>query len=240
VRQARCFLGRFSSSQGVGIELGDRGDTARLSGVVYTDYRAGPDTGRREIPFYSVSGRTGNDTITIGANARGSLYGNPGTDRLSGGAAADRLVGGPGSDRMVGRGGLDVTSYADHGLGVRVDLGRAGPQGSRGERDYLYGIESVIGGRAGDVLIGNAAANTLTGGAGNDTINIAGGGTDTAFCGPGVDTVRADGDDRLVACERVTRVGRATSRSGPALLERVTSAGHPALRVIWNSTSGLA
>jgi hypothetical protein len=205
-RRASCVHPSFSSSTGVLIDLGDRGDTARVSGVVYTDYPSGPSSGRRAIPVYSVFGRAGNDVITAGLNAQAGLFGGIGADRLTGGVAADRLVGGPGSDRLSGGAGVDVTSYADHASSVRVDLRRAGPQGSGAERDFLFGIESVIGGRGGDVLIGNAARNTIDARAGNDTVNVTGGGADTALCGPGFDTVRADSGDRLVACERVIRV----------------------------------
>ena len=182
--RASCAHPSFSSSTGVLIDLGDRSDTARASGVVYTDYPSGPSSGRRAIPVYSILGRAGNDVIATGLNAQVSLFGGIGADRLTGGAAADRLVGGPGSDRLSGGAGVDVTSYADHARGVRVDLRRAGPQGSVGEQDFLFGIESVVGGRGGDVLTGNAALNTLDARAGNDTVNIAGGGVDTALCGP--------------------------------------------------------
>ena len=205
--RASCVHPSFSSSTGVLIYLGDRSDTARVSGVVYTDYQSGPSSGRRAIPAYSVFGRAGNDVITTGPNAQVGLFGGIGADRLTGGGAADRLVGGPGSDRLFGGAGVDVTSYADHARAVRVDLRRAGPQGSVGERDFLYGIESVVGGPGRDVLTGNAAPNTIDARAGNDTLNIAGGGADTALCGPGFDTVRADLQDHLVACERVIRGG---------------------------------
>jgi hypothetical protein len=183
------------------VNLGDGNDTARLSGAVYQLF--GDPRSRLD---YSVSGGPGNDVISLGTSAYGRLYGNAGNDRLSGGARSDRLVGGPGNDRLFGGAAIDVTSYADHASAIRIDLRRAGPQGSAGERDYLYGIEQVIGGRGPDVMFGSAAPNRIEGGPGNDTIDTVGGGTDRVFCSTGVDTVRADRRDVLVACERMTRI----------------------------------
>ena len=209
-RRARCPIEMFSG--GVYIELGDRNDTARASGVVYTPRSPGGDAPpKRTIPYYDIKGQAGDDTLSFGPNARGAphggLNGGLGNDRLNGGAADDALFGGPGNDRLSGGGGSDTASYLDHARTVVVDLRRAGPQGSAGERDFLFGVEAVTGGHGADVLTGNAVANTISGKAGNDTINIAGGGADTAYCGVGIDTVRADAQDRLVGCERVIRAG---------------------------------
>ena len=42
-----------------------------------------------------------------------------------------------------------------------MDLRRAGPGGTAGERDHVEGIEDAIGGSGDDVLIGDGRANEL-------------------------------------------------------------------------------
>lgn len=177
---------QFGGFDGTRIFLGDRNDVATASQS-------------------QVFGEAGNDRLTARFGA--PLDGGTGNDVLVGDGTDNTLTGGLGSDRLYGGAGRDVALYAARRAAIRVDLRRAGPDGARGERDFLFGVENVRTGRGPDFLVGNAVANTFTAGAGNDTANVVGGGPDIVFCGPGFDTVRADSTDTLVGCERVTRAG---------------------------------
>lgn len=185
-----CSLINDTETAWVRVLLGDRNDVAQSGGGLTTIYG---QTGNDAIRGDMLDGGSGNDVLratTTGAGEPSELTGGLGHDRLYGGTSR-----------------ADSALYAARRTSVRVDLRRAGPQGSVGERDFLYGVENVKTGFGGDTLTGNALPNVFTTGSGSDMINIAGGGRDTAFCGRGTDTVRADRQDRLVGCERVTRVG---------------------------------
>jgi len=95
-------------------------------------------------------------------------------------------------------------------LGDRSDVAKAQPgavalYGGIGS-DRLTG-DDLNGSYGNDVLTGTAVADRILAGPGNDNINVAGGGRDTVYCMRDIDTVRADTTDRLIACERVTRIG---------------------------------
>ena len=178
----------------------------------------GPGPARVRCPSSRWPGRYALSNIAIDLGDRNDvarihsadpvlLDGGSGNDVLTGGTGLTWFIGGLGNDRIVGHGPHDLVLYSGRRTSVHVDLRRPGPDGVRGERDFLYGIEDVQTGLGPDVVIGNAAPNTLTTGPGNDTINVVGGGNDTVFCGPGIDTVRADSSDTLVSCEHVTRIG---------------------------------
>jgi hemolysin type calcium-binding protein len=102
------------------------------------------------------------------------IFGSAGADVLSGGGGGDILVGGTGIDLLDGGGGNDViaggpdrdaVTYQRRSQPLTVDLaGETG--GARGEHDRLYGIESVIGGRAADEIRGTRGSDTLVGGEG--------------------------------------------------------------------------
>ena len=186
------------SHGGTVIHLGDRGDRALVSAPRLED----------RIIEYRIYAGPGNDVITVGPNAAAQVFGSLGDDQLNAAAGNGvHLVGGPGSDRMIGSRGRDTVSYGDHRSRVRIDLRRPGPQGSAGERDYLYGVEEVTGGPGPDIFIGGPRPDEFVGFGGNDYFNVAGGGADVVFCHAGFDTVRADRSDRLHDCDRVRRSG---------------------------------
>ena len=186
------------------ISLGDRNDSAAVSGVPVPPAQIGFGFD----PFnYTILGGAGNDVLTFGPHTFGTLAGGIGADRLTGSAGRDRLVGGPGNDRLNGGAGSDVASWADHRLSVRIDLRRAGPQGSARELDFVTAIEGVVTGRGPDVIVGGPRPDRIESGAGNDSIDTVGGGGDFVLCSTGMDRVRADQLDRLTGCESVTRVG---------------------------------
>lgn len=176
---ARC--GPPTAPASVLVDLGDRGDEARLADA------------RRNWTAVEVLGGNGRDTIDISAvrlERRPQLTGRPevdggaGGDRIAGSRAGDRLDGGAGADLIDGRRGADTlvgdpagrvgrdiliggpgrdtVDYSTRRTSVVVDLAR-GVGGTRGREDVLREIENVVGGRAHDVLRGTSGPNDLAG-----------------------------------------------------------------------------
>ena len=115
--------------------------------------------------------------------------GTAGNDRLNGTAAGDRISGLAGNDRISGAGGADCLFG---GPGADTLLGGSGN-------------DRLDGGAGNDTLTGGTGTDALSGGTGNDVINAKDGRRESVNCGPGRDRVRADRNDRLVGCERVSR-----------------------------------
>jgi Ca2+-binding RTX toxin-like protein len=138
-----------------------------------------------------VDGGAGGDRL-YGGDANDKLVGRSGNDRLDGGDGRDDLYGGSGADRLYGRHGEDM--LAGGSGGDRLFGGRGA--------DRLFGE----GGK--DRLIGGGGRNRVDGGSGNDSIDVRNGERDRVLCGSGRDRVRADRDDRLNSCERVTYGGK--------------------------------
>jgi RTX calcium-binding nonapeptide repeat (4 copies) len=114
------------------------------------------------------------------ANAKS---GSAGIDRLTGGAFGDRLLGLAGNDVLIGAAGDDCLS------------------GGRGN-------DQLKGNAGNDRLNGGPGKDAVDAGAGNDTINARDRRRESVRCGKGTnDRVRADRNDKLIGCERVTRVG---------------------------------
>ncbi|MDP9175007.1 MAG: hypothetical protein M3O30_14265 [Planctomycetota bacterium] len=100
-----------------------------------------------------ISGRAGNDSISVSGDLPATLYGGVGNDTLFAGSSGSLLNGGAGDDLLHGGTGNDTL---------------IGGQGN----DTLYGGagDDILYGNAGnDSLFGGPGANTLYGGMGNDT-----------------------------------------------------------------------
>ena len=136
-------------------------------------------------------GVDGNDRL-VGGAANDFLKGDVGDDRLQGGAGDDRLAGDAGSDVIQGGGGADTAA-----AGAGNDTVAGGP-----------GNDTLGGGAGADTLRGGAGADRIFGAAGRDTIDAVDGSRDAVNCGAGRDVARVDRFDRLIGCERVTRVRR--------------------------------
>lgn len=98
-----------------------------------------------QISGFTVRGRGGNDSLSVGEAVMVSVfgYGGDGFDDLSGGANSDKLAGGPGADELRGGDGAD----------------------------YLYGglgDDRLRGGGGNDVLRGGLGTDQLFGGPGRD------------------------------------------------------------------------
>jgi len=127
----------------------------------------------------SISGLDGNDTLNGGA----------GNDTLLGGIGNDVITGGSGADSLNGGDGTDTLSYAASLAGVSVDLATGAVSGGDAAGDTIAGFERVTGSALNDSLTGDALNNLLSGGAGNDVL-VGVGGNDTLTGGDGADNIR--------------------------------------------------
>lgn len=184
------------------VKLGNRGDTAKVEGLVRV--LGGPG-------FDVLNGSRGND-ILDGQGGGDVLRGRGDGDELTGGRGEDVLFGGGGDDDLIDgekdvqaatdvyRGGRnrdlsgadrgDMIHYTDRRRGLTIDLSArqvsAGPEG-----DDVAGLESVVGGSGNDRLTGDAGENWLDGKSGDD--DISGRGDDDSLTGGGDDDDVAGG-----------------------------------------------
>src|SRR4030095_9777395 len=111
---------------------------------------------RFAVQHIVIFGLAGNDKLVINSalSQVATLFGNEGSDQLSGGRGADGLDGGGGNDTLNGGAGNDTLCG---GAGNDVVHGQAG--------------NDLVGGDAGsDQLFGEAGNDQLLGGDGNDQL----------------------------------------------------------------------
>ncbi len=160
------------------IQLSDWFGTPALSaGTMYSDGGAGNDT-IHGTSFYDIMrGGAGNDTLYDGGGTSGNaIYGNSGNDRIiasSGGT--NSLYGDDGTEAVTGgnddiRGGTALDFIYGEGGNDTLD-------GSLGN-DFLYG------GAGNDILIGGRGRDILEGGDGNDIFRLNGDGWTTSYDQP--------------------------------------------------------
>ena len=101
-----------------------------------------------------------------------------------------------GNDKMRGgKGRRDIAIFAGNGP-VRVDL-KANRADTPSGTDRVFGVEGIVGSRAGDVLLGDGAMNFFWGRLGPDTIRGRGG-PDRIFGESGDDQLFGEGgNDRI-------------------------------------------
>jgi Ca2+-binding RTX toxin-like protein len=179
---------------GEGRDTVDYRSTMRTSGV-----RVDLGAGRATLVG---SDRLSSIENAIGGGAGDVLLGGAGPNVLEGTQGADLLRGRGGNDRLIpddsfsslnendivrGGAGADWVNYDIYkyvGSGLVVDLVAGLVTGSG--HDTVSGIENVIGGEKGDLLLGDGADNILDGRAGDDDIRGRGG-DDIGNGGPGDD-----------------------------------------------------
>lgn len=150
----------------------------------------------------TVDGGGGNDTLT-GSNQRNFFF----LQELDGGSLSccgspiafhsfENLLGGFGDDtfvltpqqsltgRIIGSDGQDTLDYSAYTAGIVVNL----QLGTATAVAAVSGIENVVGGAGGDILVGDQAANRLVGNAGRDLL----------FGGLGRDELTGGDDDDLL------------------------------------------
>jgi Ca2+-binding RTX toxin-like protein len=127
--------------------------------------------------YNTISGTTGADTLTGGANFD-YIFADYGNDTLYGGAGNDRLDGAWDNDTLYGQDGNDV-----------LEAGSG--------NDTLYGgdgNDTMIGENGNDIFYGGAGADTITTGNNSDIIVL----DDTTFSG--VDTIQdfSSSNDKII------------------------------------------
>ena len=132
-----------------------------------------------------IVGGTADDTFIISGHSHYSILGGDGNDTFTfqDGATLDGVL-----DGQAGNDFIDYHSYTTpvqvnlNSIAVRIGLVTYLQYTATGINDGavngISGIESVIGGSAGDMLIGSDGSNTFNGGPGNDTL-VGGLGDDT-------------------------------------------------------------
>jgi len=205
---------------GAGFSVSEDGVVRKVGGGMVANQtytlviRSSDEVGASRTETFTI--RTGSDandtTVTTAINGTDHvIYGDDGTDTLTGGVGNDTLFGqdendvldgGLGDDRLHGGDDTDTASYASATGAVTVNLGTGQATGAAGN-DTLQEIENVVGSGYDDTLTGSNGTNTLSGGAGADTLNGAGGndtlngdaGNDTLNGGTGNDTLQGGADN---------------------------------------------
>ncbi|WP_405944466.1 calcium-binding protein [Streptomyces sp. NBC_00932] len=182
------------------IELGDGNDvltydnaTGQTYNFASVDLGAGADrvTDTGEVDGNSVIGGTGDDDLTVGADA--VVLGGDGADTVHAAGGGAVVQGGADDDTIYADGdGSSVTG----GAGDDVIHGGAGDQNLSGDdgNDRLYGgtgNDFLYGGKGDDILYGEGGDDTLYGNSGNDEL-YGGPGKDTLSGGPGTNVVHQD------------------------------------------------
>lgn len=149
----------------------------------------------------------GNDTIDYtGTDANVVLFGNIGSDAITGGNGADTIYGGQGGDTVVGNEGADV---------IYGDLGNDSLSGGSG-------VDSIVGGAGNDTLSGGVGSDFLTGGDGNDQFNL----LDNSLIASGiVDTIYDYGTGDSIAFNSVGLAAMGTSGGTTGWWTNVATSG---------------
>ncbi len=181
-------------------------DARRTAGWILSIFvSAGPGDDSVRSRFEALmDGESGDDRLAVPAS-------DEEVDTLTGGSGDDVLTGGWSVEGGLGNDTLRRARFLDGGPG----------------RDRLFAHRDgsfLRGGSGSDLLVGGPGASTLGpipgggdygAGSGNDRLDSVNGKTSDSpiDCGPGRDRIRADRRDRLLHCERVTRVRLPRGRS---------------------------
>jgi Ca2+-binding RTX toxin-like protein len=177
------WLGTATTSQGVVVTFtGSEAGTADFVGST-----AFADFSQIEVVFGTNVG----DTINAAADSSGiDIYGQDGSDVLTGGSGSDMIIGGAGQDSLSGGAASDNLQGGDGNDSI------SGGEGG----DYITGdagSDSLYGDAGDDTLLGGSENDTMYGGDGNDSLN-GGTGVDLMYGGAGNDTITTvSGNDSL-------------------------------------------
>uniref|UniRef100_UPI0040472DEE hypothetical protein n=1 Tax=Aliarcobacter sp. TaxID=2321116 RepID=UPI0040472DEE len=144
----------------------------------------------------------------IGTDRADNITGDDKSNTLFGGADNDTLKGLQGADYIDGGSGVDDTvDFSDGTQGIKIDLTVSQTLGTDttyrvqddgfGNKEFIDGIENIIGTNSVDTIIGDNQDNKLEGGAGDDTI-YGGLGADTLVGGIGADTFKGGSGDDII------------------------------------------
>ena len=210
---------------GLGADLLDGGSGADRAG--YLDATApvladlaqplanlGEAVGDRYVGIEGLEGSNHADTLLgdaqdnqiLGWNGNDRLEGRAGNDALVGGNGDDTLIGGAGADILDGNTGVNVASYADSTVALRIDLADTTRSTGDALGDRYRDIQLIEGSAFGDGIYGGTGNDRFKGLTGNDRLDglggadwLAGGwGNDWVFGGEGDDTLLGgSGFDRV-------------------------------------------
>ncbi len=175
-------LGADTVDGGSGIDVVDYGLNNSIGITSFLDGTAG------------VGGDAAGDTLTGIEEVRGTtladtFYGAALDEVFVGRGGDDFFYASGGADQYLGDTGSDTVTYAASAIGTTIYTDGSFGIGGLAAGDRLFGIETVIGSTATDVINGTNLAETLDGELGDDELN--GGGGNDILLGNG-------GDDRLV------------------------------------------
>lgn len=138
----------------------------------------------------TLSGGSGDDTITGGNSVMNTIDGNAGDDLLTGGTVNDTISGGEGDDTIVSQGGNDSLDGNAGDDSINAGPGNNTVDGGTGADTVTVGggNNTITGGEGNDVVNDGAGNSTITGDAGDDTVNL-GAGIDSVDTGEGADVV---------------------------------------------------
>ncbi|HEX2296810.1 MAG TPA: calcium-binding protein [Actinomycetota bacterium] len=200
----------------------DEAHFASASGPIEADLAAGTASGNgddRMKNMEAIYGSPHDDVIRGGTLSIEVLWGDAGSDTVSGGPGATIVWGREGDDAISGNDGGDLLlgGLGDDTLDGGEDADLAGfmlsegpveasvvSQSATGEgTDSFTAVEGLFGSSYADDLTGDDAANVLIGNHGDDTIRAAAGddeiragmGNDVVDAGPGDDRVEGSLDD---------------------------------------------
>ena len=162
---------------------------------------------------HQIFGLGGNDTITVKTSQTlgVEVYGNTGSDSISGATGADTLFGGAGNDSISGLTGSDLI-YGNNGADtIRDGSGNDSLFGGQGAdsivaatgSDLVYGNKgadtinatanssdvAIYGNQGADSLASGSGNDSLFGGTGDDTLTLGAGGNNLAYGNQGSDTI---------------------------------------------------
>jgi Ca2+-binding RTX toxin-like protein len=201
----------FGLGAGFNGRLGSGDDKVRIEKTGYDEYKVtinGEDhfLTRAQLEATHFDLGAGNDQMYVDASvdARITVNGGAGDDRIKGGSGNDTIMGGSGNDRLRGGAGDDhiYGNSASSGGSTSEEDKISGGDGN----DWLYGSngndrlsggngdDTIQGGRGDDRINGNAGNDVADGGAGDDSI-YGGKGADRLYGGAGNDIFYTGNDD---------------------------------------------
>jgi Ca2+-binding RTX toxin-like protein len=154
------------------------------------------DTLRGDALDNTILAQSGNDRIE----------GRAGNDGLFGGIGNDTLFGGAGADVLDGDAGVNIASYADSSIALRIDLADTSRSTGDAQGDRYRDIQGFEATAFGDSVFGGTGNDQVWGLGGNDRLDglggadwlSGGGGADVLFGGEGSDTLLGgSGADRI-------------------------------------------
>jgi hypothetical protein len=179
--------------------------------IVKINNGAAKSFSRADVDFVNVSGKAGNDRITVGGVVRGlTISAGSGDDVVKSGGSADLILGGSGDDDLFGRNGNDQI-YGEAGDDSVIG-GNGNDTLGGDDEDILWarngsrpadiaGDDTVNGGFGDDWLLSGIESDFVDDDSGNDQLTGGPGKDVTDIRGRHIDDPDTDDDDDIVGLE---------------------------------------